>query len=145
VALRMLRNPEDARDVAQTVFLKVFEHLTDYDPQFRLYSWIYRIALNESINVLGRRRRFEPLVGDELDEALGPDDELAGAQMSREIQSALMKIKPEYRSVIVLRHFLDCSYQDIGEILELPEKTVKSRLFAARQLLGDVLRQDGIV
>ena len=45
-ALRMLRNPEDARDVTQTVFLKAFEHLADYDPKYRFYSWIYRIALN---------------------------------------------------------------------------------------------------
>jgi RNA polymerase sigma-70 factor (ECF subfamily) len=54
-ALRMLKNPEDARDVAQTVFLKVFEHLGQYDPNLRFYSWIYRIALNESINGHVRR------------------------------------------------------------------------------------------
>jgi RNA polymerase sigma-70 factor (ECF subfamily) len=144
-ALRMLRNPEDARDVAQTVFLKVFEHLADCDPKFKLYSWIYRIALNESINVLGRRKRLEPLGGDEPDETPGPDDELHGEQLNRGIRRALMRIKPEYRAVIVLRHFLECSYHDMGGILELPEKTVKSRLFAARQLLRDVLRQDGAI
>jgi RNA polymerase sigma-70 factor (ECF subfamily) len=144
-ALRMLRNPEDASDVAQTVFLKVFEHLADYDPKFKFYSWIYRIALNESINVLGRRKRLEPLAGDEPDDSQGPEDELDGEQLGRGIQRALMRIKPEYRTVIVLRHFLDCSYHDMGEILELPEKTVKSRLFAARQLLRDVLRQDGAI
>ena len=55
-ALRMLHDREEARDVAQTVFLKVYEHLADYDPSHRFYSWIYRIALNESINTLHRRR-----------------------------------------------------------------------------------------
>ena len=54
-----------------------------------------------------------------------------------------MTLKPDYRSVIVLRHFLDCSYQDMVEILSLPEKTVKSRLFAARQQLVEALGKDG--
>ena len=51
-ALRMLHDREEARDVAQTVFLKVYEHLGEYDPSHKFYSWIYRIALNESINTL---------------------------------------------------------------------------------------------
>src|SRR5262249_48526730 len=56
VALRMLRNRQDALDVAQTTFLKAFEHLADYDPAFRFYSWLYRIAINESLNALALRR-----------------------------------------------------------------------------------------
>jgi RNA polymerase sigma-70 factor, ECF subfamily len=142
-ALRMLRNPEDARDVAQTVFLKVFEHLADYDPKFRFYSWIYRIALNESINVLDRRHRHEPIVGDEVDDRRGAEDEVGSMQTGVRVQRALMSIKPEYRSVIVLKHFLDLSYDDIGQVLGLPEKTVKSRLFTARQLLKDALQASG--
>jgi RNA polymerase sigma-70 factor (ECF subfamily) len=143
-ALRMLRNPEDARDVAQNVFLKVFEHLADYDSKYRFYSWIYRIAVNESLNTLDRRRHHEPIAGDEVDGGIGPEAEVDGLQTSAGIQRALMTIKPEYRAVIVLRHFLDCSYQDMAEVLRLPEKTVKSRLFSARQLLADALRRDGV-
>jgi RNA polymerase sigma-70 factor (ECF subfamily) len=143
-ALRMLRNPEDARDVAQTVFLKVYEHLADYDPNFRFYSWIYRIAVNESINMLGRRRHHEPIVGDEADDSVGPEGNVDGQQVGLGIQRALMTLKPDYRSVIVLRHLLDCSYQDMAEILDLPVKTVKSRLFAARQLLAEALRKGGV-
>jgi RNA polymerase sigma-70 factor (ECF subfamily) len=142
-ALRMLRNPEDARDVAQTVFLKVFEHLADYDPKYRLYSWIYRIALNESINVLDRRHRHEPIVGDEVDERRGAEDEVSSQQIGLRVQRALMTLKPEYRAVIVLKHFVDLSYEDIGQTLQLPEKTVKSRLFTARQLLKDALQASG--
>jgi RNA polymerase sigma-70 factor (ECF subfamily) len=55
-----------------------------------------------------------------------------------------MRLKPEYRSVIVLKHLLGLSYEDMGEILQLPEKTVKSRLFTARQLLKDVLLNQGM-
>jgi RNA polymerase sigma-70 factor (ECF subfamily) len=143
-ALRMLRNPDDARDVSQTVFLKVYVHLADYDPTYKFYSWIYRIAVNESLNVLSRRRRHEPILGDEADGSPGPDSEVDGFQVGRGIERALMTLKPDYRAVIVLRHVLDCSYQDMAEVLSLPEKTVKSRLFAARQLLAEALRRDGV-
>lgn len=142
-ALRMLRNPEDARDVTQTVFLKAFEHLGDYDPKYRFYSWIYRIALNESINALHRRTRLEPVSGDEVDGAPGPEDVLDREQVGRGIEGALMALKPEYRSVIVLKHLLECSYGEMSEMLGLPEKTVKSRLFTARQLLRDALLANG--
>jgi RNA polymerase sigma-70 factor (ECF subfamily) len=142
-ALRMVRNPEDARDVAQTVFLKVFEHLADYDPNLRFYSWIYRIALNESINALGRLRRCEAITGDEVDQAPGLERQVESEQMMSAIESSLMRIQPDYRAVIVLRHFLHLGYEDIGDILEVPEKTVKSRLYTARQLLRDLLIEDG--
>lgn len=144
-ALRMLGNPEDAGDVAQTAFLKAFEHIADYDPRHRFYSWIYRIALNESINVFGRRSRHEPITGDELDERRGAEDEVDNQQLGVRVQVALMTIKPEYRAVIVLRHFLELSYHDIGHTLDLPEKTVRSRLFTARQLLKEVLGKMGIL
>jgi RNA polymerase sigma-70 factor (ECF subfamily) len=142
-ALRLLRDAEEARDVAQTTFLKVFEHLADYDPSFKFYSWIYRIAVNESLNVLGRRRPYEQISGEEADEAPGPDRLIEGDQTRHAIENALMRISPELRTVIVLRHFMHLSYQDMGEILVLPEKTVKSRLYSARQLLRDSLLQNG--
>jgi RNA polymerase sigma-70 factor, ECF subfamily len=142
-ALRMLRNPEDARDVAQTTFLKAFEHLADYDATRKFYSWIYRIAVNESLNALGARKSFEEISGDEADETPGPERQVESEQAGRAIESALMDIKPELRTVIVLRHLLHLSYEDMGDILKLPEKTVKSRLYEARQLLRDRLMNHG--
>jgi len=144
-ALRMLRDPEDAMDVAQTTFLKAFEHLADYDPSFKFYSWLYRIAINESLNALGSRRTFQAINGEEPDEAPGPDLQVEGEQTLRAIEDALMRIGPELRAVIILRHFLHLSYQDMADTLLLPEKTVKSRLFSARQLLRDRLLQRGTV
>jgi RNA polymerase sigma-70 factor (ECF subfamily) len=144
-ALRMLHDPQDALDVAQTTFLKVFEHLADYDPRFKFYSWIYRIAVNESLRALGSRRPFQQLDGGEPDEAPGPEREAEGEQTGREIEAALMRISPELRSVIVLRHFMHLSYQDMADVLQLPEKTVKSRLYSARQLLREQLLQRGTV
>ena len=144
-ALRLLRDPEDARDVAQTTFLKVYEHLGDYNPSFKFYSWIYRIAINESLNALGSRKPCEGLNGEEADTAPGPDRQLEGEQTGQAIEEALMRIKPELRAVVVLRHFMQLSYQDMGDILLLPEKTVKSRLYSARQLLRDRLLQRGAI
>jgi RNA polymerase sigma-70 factor (ECF subfamily) len=144
-ALRLLRDPEDARDVAQTTFLKVFEHIADYDPSFKFYSWIYRIAVNESLNALASRKPCEGFNGEEADPAPGPDRQVEGEQTIRAIEEALMRIKPELRTVIVLRHFMHLSYQDISDILLLPEKTVKSRLYSARQMLRDHLLQHGTI
>jgi RNA polymerase sigma-70 factor (ECF subfamily) len=140
-AYRMLASSDDARDVTQTVFLKAYENLGRFDPKYRFFSWIYRIALNESINCLNSRNRTEELAAEPATETEGPDEATDTQQQSRRIQSALMKIKPEYRSVIVLRHFHEFNYLEIGEILDIPEKKVKSRLYSGRQMLKDALKE----
>jgi RNA polymerase sigma-70 factor (ECF subfamily) len=144
-ALRMLHDPQDAMDVAQTTFLKAFEHLADYDPSFKFYSWIYRIAVNESLNTLGARKSLEAINGEEPDEAPGPDLQVEGEQTGRAIEDALMRITPELRSVVVLRHLMQLSYRDMSDILGLPEKTVKSRLHSARMALRQDLLRCGTV
>ena len=138
-AFRMLNSPDDARDVTQTVFMKVFENFGQYDPSRRFFSWIYRITLNESINWLGKVNRLEPLTFDAADERRGPEQELESARVSASVQAALMTIKTDYRTIVILKHFLGCSYVEISEILEIPERTVKSRLYTARQQLKDQL------
>lgn len=144
-ALRLLRDPEDARDVAQTTFLKAFEHLADYDRSFKFYSWIYRIAVNQALNVLASKKSFGEMSGEEADESPGPEQQVEDEQMSRAIEDELMRINPELRTVIVLRHFMHLSYHDMGDILMLPEKTVKSRLYSARQLLRERFLQHGAI
>jgi len=138
-AFRMLNDSDDARDVAQTVFLKAYEKLGDFNPEFRFFSWIYRIALNESVNHLNRRGRTEELAEEPAAGEAGPDDEVDREMQSRRLQVALMRIKPDYRAVIVLKHFLDCNYSEISQILDIPEGKVKSRLYSGRQLLKDAL------
>jgi RNA polymerase sigma-70 factor (ECF subfamily) len=143
-AYRMLHNPEDARDVTQTVFLKVYEHLDQYDPSRRFFSWVYRITLNESINWLKKSRREVVLEHDTVDHGSGPAQQAGEAQIGKGMLAALMMIKPEYRAVVVLKHVLGCSYVEISEILDIPEKKVKSRLYTARQLLKERLTQQGL-
>jgi RNA polymerase sigma-70 factor (ECF subfamily) len=143
-AYRMLHDPDDARDVTQTVFLKVYENLDSFDPSRRFFSWIYRITLNESINWLEKANRQQQLDRDTPDSSGGPDQQASTAELGAGLEAALMAIKADYRAVIVLKHLLGCSYVEISEILEIPEKTVKSRLFTARQLLQDELTRTGM-
>ena len=140
-AYRMLGNTDEAADVTQTTFLKVFENIQRFDPTRRLFSWIYRIALNESIDQLKLRKRTELLEDTPASDTESPQEMAAASQLSNEVQKTLMELKDEHRAVIVLRYFADCSYQEIGRVLELPEKTVKSRLFTARQQMKIKLQQ----
>lgn len=142
-AYRVLGNAEDANDTAQAVFLKVAERLGEYDPRFKFFSWIYRITVNESLNLLRSNGRQDPL-DEEMDIAGPPGDDperqLHAAQVSRQVQAALLRMKPDDRVVLTLRHFSECSYREMGNILELDEKTVKSRLFEARRRLKGLLK-----
>ena len=143
-AFRMLHSQDDARDVTQTVFLKVFEHLDQYDPQHRLFSWIYRITLNESINWLKKANRLEPIQDNMADDSGGPETQAGNQELGENMQAVLMTISPDYRQVVVLKHVLGCSYEEMSEILDIPAKTVKSRLYSARQVLKDKLIERGI-
>lgn len=142
-AYRIVGNSDDAADVTQAVFLKVFERLDQYNPKYKFFSWIYRIAINESINYINRNRKQQPLDDDEVAATCGPEDLAQAADLSRTIQDGLMELKEPYRVVIVLKHFSDCSYRQIGEILHIPEKTVKSRLYSARQIMKENLQSKG--
>jgi RNA polymerase sigma-70 factor (ECF subfamily) len=143
-AYRILGNPDDAADATQAAFLKVFENLDRYDPNYKLFSWIYRIAVNESINQIKRIRKLESLEEDSVADSVGPDSTAESGDLARWIQDGLMALTDEYRTVVVLRHFSDLSYREISDVLEIPEKTVKSRLYSARQSMKERLLVNGI-
>jgi RNA polymerase sigma-70 factor (ECF subfamily) len=134
----ILRKPEDASDVAQTVFLKAVEQLDDYDPRYRFFSWIYRIAVNESLNLLRRNGHEEALDEDvELPDETGtdPEGQLDAKERAERVRRALMEVSTTDRTVLMLRHFGELSYDEIGHVLDIDAKTVKSRLFDARHRL----------
>lgn len=143
VVLRMLNDYEEARDVAQNVFIKVFRGLGSYDPSFKFFNWIYRIAIHESLDQIQRRRPTDPLDERRPSASPGPERSAQRTALRAAIEKALMTLTPDYRAVIVLRHFRECSYTEMAQILDIPEKTVKSRLYSARQLLKDALESDG--
>ncbi|MEO8216181.1 MAG: RNA polymerase sigma factor [Acidobacteriota bacterium] len=143
VVLHMVSSYEDAQEVSQQVFLKAFEHLSSFDPNRRFFSWIYRIAVNESINHVHARKNFETLDNEQQDGHRNPLQSYEATERSRMVREAVMSLSPTYREVIVLRHFLSLSYQEAADVLQVPEKTVKSRLFTARQLLKESLSDSG--
>lgn len=149
VAFRMLGDADEAADVTQDVFLKVFENMDAYDPKYRLFSWVYRIAMNESIDHLKRHRRTDAIAVPVEDLPLasaepGPEARVRDHQTHGLIQATLMELQGDYRAVIVLRHFAECSYAQMAEILHIPEKTVKSRLYSARRELRARLCARGV-
>lgn len=140
VALRMLHDAQDAEDVTQTVFLNALLQLRSYDPKYRFFSWVYRMTVNESLNVIKRRK---PTVALEdrpgLTAPESTSDEVAEAQ--DRVGKALLELKPDDRAVVVLKHFMSFTYEEIADVLEVPVKTVKSRLFTARDRLREALRE----
>ena len=144
-AFRMLGNPDDAADVTQTAFLKALENIDRFNPDFRFFSWIYRIALNEAIDQFNRRKRVDTLGESPVFSGPRPDEMVYSGQLRDDIQTVLMKLHEDHRAVIVLRYFSDCSYRQIGEILRIPDKTVKSRLFSARRQMKRFLEECGVL
>lgn len=138
VSCRMLGNREDAADALQGALIKAYEHLASFDPRHRFFSWIYRIVVNECLNML-RARRPEDALTPALMAAGTPFDTAADAERAQQVQHALMQLTTDARTVIVLRHYGELSYDEIAETLGVPSKTVKSRLHTARQKLGEHL------
>jgi RNA polymerase sigma-70 factor (ECF subfamily) len=144
-ARRLVNDDDDAQDITQNVFLKVFDNLERYDPRHKFYSWLFRIAVNESLDLLQRRGRQQAIDEEPASPDRNPEDSTRSAELSGMIQDALMDMKTDHRTVIVLRHFQQFSYRDMAELLDIPEKTVKSRLFTARRILRDRLVERGIL
>jgi len=138
VALRMLGNVQDAEDVTQTAFGNAFAALDSYDPRYRFFSWIYRMTVNESMNTLKRRRNVVSLDGSFDVPAAGGVSESA-TEAEEQVGRALLELKPDDRAVVVLRHFVSFSYEEISDVLGVPVRTVKSRLFTARERLRQSL------
>jgi RNA polymerase sigma-70 factor (ECF subfamily) len=142
VALRMVGDYEEARDVTQATFAKAWEKLATFDPSHRFFSWLYRIMINHSLDLIERRRRQVPL-DRELPSSTRPDRDFEADERAEWVHKALARLPRASREVLVLRHFTELSYQEIAEALKVPEKTVKSRLFEARQKLGEILGAEG--
>jgi RNA polymerase sigma-70 factor (ECF subfamily) len=138
VAYRLLGDREDARDATQSAFVKVFEHLDGYDPSHRFFSWVYAILRNECLNVRRSRRAASP-VQDGPAKQVSPLDAAEAAERHQHVQAALLVLPLEQREVIVLRHFAGLRYDEIARAVGVPAKTVKSRLYAGRQRLGELL------
>lgn len=145
IAYRMLNDVQESEDITQSVFIKAYENLENYNEKYKFYSWIYRIAVNETLNQIKKNKRMNKVNINETMDIQDRDEDSRESEMSGQMQAALMKITPEQRSLIMLKHVEDCSYLEISQILNIPEKKVKSRLYDARQQLKRFFIQDGLV
>jgi len=139
LANKFVRDFDDAEEITQSVFVKAYENLKDYNPKYKFFSWLYRITVNESINFDKRRKNIEEISENLQSFDDNPDKIYDNNTLSDLITEALMELDMIYRMPVVLKHFLDYSYKELSYLLDVPEKTVKSRLFTGRQLLKDIL------
>jgi RNA polymerase sigma-70 factor (ECF subfamily) len=142
---RITGSPADAMDATQDAFVKAYENLNTFDPSRRFFSWIYRIALNEALNIIDRRRGDSELPDEIPGDRDDPEQACEANETSEHIQKALMTLPKDQREVLVLRHFHGLSYEEIGDVVGISEKTVKSRLFTARRSLRAALLNQGTI
>jgi RNA polymerase sigma factor (sigma-70 family) len=149
MAARFVGRGPDAEDVAQEVFLKAFRSLAGFKGEAKFSTWLYRITFNLSTDWLRRTRRpgrkTAPLddareIGDgRVDLEAG----LLDAEEKARVNRALDHLDERYRSVVVLLYYQKLAYEEIAAILGVPVKTVETRLYRARKMLREALREDG--
>jgi RNA polymerase sigma-70 factor (ECF subfamily) len=152
---RMVRDRELAEDLAQDTFIKVLNHIDRYRPEFKFSSWLFKIANNVAIDHL-RKRHIETISIEGSPHAVTTDaieatrielsdhgesalDEMEAKELGSAIEQAIARLRPEYRSCIVLRHVEGRSYEEIAATLDLPLGTVKTYIHRARHELRDAL------
>jgi RNA polymerase sigma-70 factor, ECF subfamily len=152
LGLRMLDDPQDAEDVLQETFIKAFRHLGGFDGRSSLSTWLYRIATNEALMLLRRRKHpsisiDEPVETDtELEEPLQivdwccmPETELMSSEARAYMDKAVEQLQPALRAVFLLRDIEGLSTEETSQVLDLSEAAVKTRLSRARMRLRELL------
>lgn len=152
LAMKMLHDPQDAEDILQETFVKAYRHLPDFDGRSSLSTWLYRIATNEALMFL-RRRRFgqvsidDPSAGEQqeaeplqiIDWCCIPEVELMSAEARRTMQQAVDTLPESLRVVFLLRDIEGLSTREVSQVLQLSEEAVKTRLSRARLRLRELL------
>ena len=146
VVQRLVRHPEDARDLCQESFLRVQQSLHQYRGESALSGWIGQVAYSIAKRHLERRRIAiaEPAVdGLSVEETVADDFDLeasvSGEQADRELHAAIERLPPMQRMLLTLYHLEELPIGEISRITELPENTIKSHLFRSRKRLRDLL------
>ena len=142
VLFRILNERNEAEDLVQETFLRVYQHRQDYDFTYCLSTWIYTIALNLAKNELRRKRKFKFFSIFEMqDNGVELKDTKPGPQSLKMIlDKAIVKLPLKYKTAFILRDVEQLSYEEVAQVLEVPLGTVKSRVNRARAILKDELR-----
>jgi RNA polymerase sigma-70 factor (ECF subfamily) len=157
VVFRFISNNEDGEEICQEVFMKIYQNLSGFKFQSKLSTWIGKIAYTTTINYLRKHKilknmdqKISGVNGNRDDgiydpintahsEYLSPLEEIEKQEMASIVQQKIKLLPPPYQTIITLYHLDQMSYQEISEIMDLPEGTVKSYLFRGRKKLKDLL------
>ena len=147
MAWRMSGNADQAEDLTQEIFLRIYRHLGKFSGRSSLKTWVYRITINLCRTRLGRRRILtQSIFGDDDDRDIDPEDprrdpeDLAVAEdLGRHLRRALLRVKPVFREAVVLRDLEELTYEEIAEILGVRLGTVRSRIARGREQLRVLL------
>jgi RNA polymerase sigma factor (sigma-70 family) len=150
----MTSNREDAEDLTQDVFVKAYSALEHFKGDSSFYTWVYRIAVNRTINYLKKRRRNQALSLDDMDQAVERDPDYVElrsrespvrdatlSELQKKLNEALQTLSEKHRTVVVLHDIQGIQHDEIGRMLGCSEGTVRSRLFYARQELQKQLTE----
>ena len=149
--LKMVNNPSDAEDLTIEAFGKAFKNLRQYTPNFAFSTWLFKIATNNCIDFIRKKRASTISLDQSNDDPEStsvtiqsdtpdPEEHLINNQKIKLLREVVNKLKPRYRTLVELRYFKEYSYDEISEELELPIGTVKAQLFRARELLYNILK-----
>ncbi|QDT17389.1 RNA polymerase sigma factor [Alienimonas californiensis] len=143
ICLRMMGRREDAEDVTQEAFLRLFRHLDRWDASRPLRPWLMTIAVNRCRTALSRRGRQRALLPGDLDPA-DTSVPLTDADLAEELQRAVDGLRDDHRAAFVLFHYEELSLQEVGAALGRPDGTVKTWLHRARKQLAEALARRGV-
>jgi RNA polymerase sigma-70 factor (ECF subfamily) len=152
IVLKMVGNKTDAEDLVQEIFIKIYKGLASYNGEFALTTWMMKIASNHTIDYLRKKKlKTTPIDGSESEEKEkrkpqfeadvdNPEEMILKQERKKMIEKAIEELPPRYREVIILRHKEERDYLEIAEKLNIPLGTVKARLFRAREMLNQKLK-----
>ena len=141
---RMVRNREDALDLSQEVFVKAYKNLKSFRHESNFYTWLYRIAVNLSLNFT-KREKFKSFLSlsdlsDRFTSGSSPSEDLERDQLSGLIDRAVMKLPEKQRAVFILRHYEELSIREVAELLGRSEGTIKANYYQAIKKLQEFLK-----
>jgi RNA polymerase sigma-70 factor (ECF subfamily) len=137
--LQMTNSTAASEELLQIVFIKTYEKLSDFKPEFRFFSWIYRIAISETINHLKAAKRFSSLDDRLINQTQEITDDNENLVSAENLQVLVSQLKEEYQILINLKYYQALSYEEISQITGTDIKTVKSRLYMARGILREMI------
>lgn len=151
IALQIVRNEQDAEDILQETYIKVLEKIDEIDPSQSFTGWLYRVVSNKSKNLLKKRNTlvfevygdesFEEIPDEEIE--FNPEEHLNQGEICREVMAAIDELSDEKRVCIIMKYFAEMTVSEIAESIEVPESTVKNRLYSARKDLKTKFEKNG--